>query len=104
MAGAKETPRQKLIGMMYLILLALLALQVSSSVIFKFEQLNKNMESANLEMLDKNRLKLTGIEAEVNKLSSPSMQMKFLLTGKQIRNHTDSMTTYIEALKKSADR
>ena len=44
MAGTKETPRQKLIGVMYLILLALLALQVSSAVIFKFEQLNKNMD------------------------------------------------------------
>jgi len=31
MAGGKETPRQKLIGLMYLVLLALLALQVSSS-------------------------------------------------------------------------
>jgi hypothetical protein len=75
MAGAKETPRQKLVGLMYLVLLALLALQVSSAVIFKFEQLNKNMEHANSEMLDKNKFKLTGIETEVNKLSSPVVQM-----------------------------
>jgi len=32
MAGGKETPRQKLVGLMYLVLLALLALQVSSSI------------------------------------------------------------------------
>lgn len=100
MAGAKETPRQKLVGLMYLVLLALLALQVSSAVIFKFEQLNKNMEHANSEMLDKNKFKLTGIETEVNKLSSPVVQMKLLQSGKTIRSKTDSLTAYIEQLKK----
>lgn len=101
MAGVKETPRQKMVGLMYLVLLALLALQVSSAVIFKFEQLNKNMEQANNEMLDKNVLKLTGIATEVNKLSSPDVQMQLLLTGKKIRSRTDSLTAYIESLKKA---
>jgi len=100
MAGAKETPRQKLIGLMYLVLLALLALQVSSAVIFKFEQLNKNMEHANGEMLDKNKVKLVGIENEVNKLSAPVVQANLLKTGKLIRTKTDSLTAYIEQLKK----
>jgi gliding motility-associated protein GldM len=36
MAGGKETPRQKMIGMMYLVLTALLALQVSNAVLEKF--------------------------------------------------------------------
>ena len=31
MSGGKETPRQKMIGMMYLVLLALLAMNVSKS-------------------------------------------------------------------------
>ena len=101
MAGGKETPRQKMVGLMYLVLLALLALQVSSAVIFKFEQLNKNMEQANIEMLDKNRLKLTGIESEVKKLRNPDVQLKLLQTGKQIRSKTDSLTSYIESLKKA---
>lgn len=39
MAGGKETPRQKLIGMMYLVLTALLALQVSSAIIEKSKNL-----------------------------------------------------------------
>lgn len=33
MAGGKETPRQKMIGMMYLVLTALLALNVSKQVL-----------------------------------------------------------------------
>jgi hypothetical protein len=36
MAGGKETPRQKMIGMMYLVLTALLALQIKDTVLEKF--------------------------------------------------------------------
>jgi hypothetical protein len=36
MAGGKETPRQKMIGMMYLVLTALLAMNVSKEVVNAF--------------------------------------------------------------------
>ena len=36
MAGGKETPRQKMIGMMYLVLTAMLALNVSKSILDAF--------------------------------------------------------------------
>ena len=47
MAGGKETPRQKMIGMMYLVLLALLAMNVSKSILDAFvtqdeQALNQN--------------------------------------------------------------
>ncbi|HEY8935998.1 MAG TPA: gliding motility protein GldM [Cyclobacteriaceae bacterium] len=44
MAGGKETPRQKMIGMMYLVLTALLALQVSSAVLEKFAIINETLD------------------------------------------------------------
>ncbi len=44
MAGGKETPRQKMIGMMYLVLTALLALNVSKQVIAAFITLNDKVE------------------------------------------------------------
>jgi hypothetical protein len=47
MAGGKETPRQKLIGMMYLVLTALLALQVSSAIILKFKFLDDSLMAVN---------------------------------------------------------
>ena len=46
MAGGKETPRQKMIGMMYLVLTALLALNVSTTVLDKFAFINKSLEGA----------------------------------------------------------
>jgi len=44
MSGGKETPRQKMIGMMYLVLTALLALNVSKQVIAAFITLNDKIE------------------------------------------------------------
>jgi hypothetical protein len=54
MAHGKETPRQKMIGMMYLVLTALLALNVSKEVLNAFATLDdglvgtlKNVEASN---------------------------------------------------------
>lgn len=47
MAGGKETPRQKMIGMMYLVLTALLALNVSSSILDAFVAIEENIQKAN---------------------------------------------------------
>jgi hypothetical protein len=51
MAGGKETPRQKMIGMMYLVLTALLAMNISKDVLNAFIQINRGSvkNSANSE-------------------------------------------------------
>ena len=46
MAGGKETPRQKMIGMMYLVLTALLALNVSKEIIRAFVTINDKLDSS----------------------------------------------------------
>ena len=43
MAGGKETPRQKMIGMMYLVLTALLALNVSKEILDAFVSINSSI-------------------------------------------------------------
>jgi gliding motility-associated protein GldM len=47
MAGYKETPRQKMIAMMYLVLTALLALNVSKDILDAFLVVNESMENTN---------------------------------------------------------
>ena len=47
MAGGKQTPRQRLIGLMYLIFLALMALNVSVEVLDSFPLINKGIEETN---------------------------------------------------------
>lgn len=44
MAGGKETPRQKMIGMMYLVLTALLALNVSKQIVAAFITINDKID------------------------------------------------------------
>ena len=48
MAGGKETPRQKMTGMMYLVLTALLALNVSKSILDAFVNIEENIQVGNI--------------------------------------------------------
>jgi gliding motility-associated protein GldM len=55
MAHGKETPRQKMIGMMYLVLTALLALNVSTSVLDAFKIIDEGLEKTGITMENKNK-------------------------------------------------
>lgn len=46
MAGGKETPRQKMIGIMYLVLMAMLALNVSDTILNAFSTLNESLQTS----------------------------------------------------------
>ncbi len=52
--GGKETPRQKMIGMMYLVYTALLALNVSVAVLESFLTINEAFETTNESYVQKN--------------------------------------------------
>ena len=62
MSGGKETPRQKMIGMMYLVLTALLALNVSSTVLEKFAIMNTTLVELIVENTKTNEGKVIKIE------------------------------------------
>ncbi len=97
MAGAKETPRQKMIGMMYLVLTALLALNVSVGVIDSFSNVNKGIESS-----------ITSIEKKIDdyyKTFEQQYQKDKVKTAKpwqkaqEIRVKTDELINYVESVK-----
>lgn len=54
MAGGKLSPRQKMIGMMYLVLTALLALNVSKEIINAFVVIEKGLDNTNKQSDNKN--------------------------------------------------
>ena len=54
MAGGKETPRQKLISLMYLVLMALLALNVSKEVLNAFIKVDQSLKDTKLAALNRN--------------------------------------------------
>ncbi|KJZ16481.1 hypothetical protein, partial [Pseudoalteromonas fuliginea] len=49
MAGGKLTPRQKMINLMYLVFIAMLALNMSKEVLSAFGLMNVQFESANTQ-------------------------------------------------------
>jgi len=59
MGHGKETPRQKMIGMMYLFLTCLLALNVSKSVLDAFININDRMGDTNRNFVKKNDMVYT---------------------------------------------
>ncbi len=54
MAGGKLSPRQRMIGMMYLVLTALLALNVSKEIINAFVTVNDSLETSNTNTTARN--------------------------------------------------
>ena len=58
MAGGKETPRQKMINLMYLVFIAMMALNMSKEVLSAFGMMNEKFESANVTAAKNNEVSL----------------------------------------------
>lgn len=56
MSGGKETPRQKMIGMMYLVLTALLAMNISKDVLLAFITVESGLNATNNNFDQKNNV------------------------------------------------
>jgi hypothetical protein len=66
MAGGKETPRQKMIGMMYLVLTALLALNVSKSILDAFVSIEENIQKGNIVQVDRGNGFIADVREELS--------------------------------------
>jgi hypothetical protein len=91
MAGGKETPRQKMIGMMYLVLTALLALNVSKSILDAFVAIEENIQKANLTELYRGDEKRAELKETASDKTNPGRAAKADMLGKVIEE-IDKMT------------
>lgn len=98
MAGGKETPRQKMIGMMYLVLTALLALQVSSAVLEKFAIINETMIEFKDETNRRNALTLNEIVKEAGK-SQNARVVNARENAQKVRDLTQTTLAGIDKVK-----
>jgi len=96
MAGGKETPRQKMIGMMYLVLTALLALQVSNAVLEKFVFIDEALRRSGEEVQEKNVKTLSAITAEVEKKGNRAEDKKALDKATKVREVTAELMAYLD--------
>lgn len=96
MAHGKETPRQKMIGMMYLVLTALLALNVSKDILNAFVLVDNSLTVATENFSQKNKLiyeEFDKAAAQVNKAK------KWNAMAKTVRKESDSLYNYISSVK-----
>lgn len=101
MAGTKESPRQRMVGMMYLVLTALLALQVSSTIIEKFIALNDNMEQTVTLHTSYNADKLESIKKSVVQRGNKAVEIKLADQSSKLHKETIDLISYMELLKRN---
>lgn len=100
MSGSKiapETPRQKMIGMMYLVLMAMLALNVSSDILQGFTLVDNSLHTS-IESSDKRN---SQIFDDFNYLYSknPTKVGEWLDKANEVKKQSDDLFNYIQDFK-----
>jgi gliding motility-associated protein GldM len=88
-----------MINMMYLVLTAMLALQVSNALLQKFQLLNNSLERANGAANDNNEKSLKAIEKEIREKPGGIQYAEVLQKATEVRKITTEMDNYIGGLK-----
>ncbi len=97
MAGANLSPRQRMIGMMYLVLTALLALNVSKEIINAFVTVNASLEVTNRNFADKNAQTYLAFEQAMT--NDAAKAKPYYDRAKVAGTLSDSLIAYIEGIK-----
>ncbi len=93
----KETPRQKMIGMMYLVLTAMLALNVSAEVLDAFRLVNEGIKNTTEIFTKKNQTIYKEFESEVAKNEQKAREWKERAF--DVKSQADELYDYIQDLK-----
>jgi len=102
MAGGKETPRQKMIGMMYLVLTALLALNVSKAILDAFVAIEENIQISNMNEYGRGEEKKSDLKEVAEDKSAPDVMKKakaLLLVVDKIDKMTAEQIKMIDDMK-----
>ena len=100
MGGAKncpETPRQKMIGMMYLVLTAMLALNVSTDILNGFTLVDKSLHSS-IDASDKRNAQLY-MDFKAANADNPEKTQEWFAKAEEVRRRADSLFNYIQDFK-----
>lgn len=93
----RMSPRQKMINLMYIVLTAMLALNVSSDVLNGFSQVEDGLSRSNRTISARN----DALYAELQQFNkkNPEKGKQWLDKATQVRSVTDSLYSYIDSLK-----
>ena len=102
MGGGKETPRQKMVGLMYLVLLALLAMNVSKSILAAFVAIEENIQIANENEYARGEEKKAQLKVVAGDNTNEAKQkkaIKFYKNVEEIDKKTAKIITFIDEIK-----
>jgi gliding motility-associated protein GldM len=99
MAGGKETPRQRMIGLMYLVLTALLALQVSNAVLEKFVFIDESLQHSVHVSRDASTKVYEGMKQKVKDEGNSASDLAYLKKAGEVKEETNKMIQEIEKLR-----
>lgn len=94
-----KEPRQKMINMMYLVLTALLALNVSSEILNAFKVVNTSITTSNKIISDKNQVTYTSFEDKIKDEQTKAKAEIWKPKADEVRKLSADMYSYIENLK-----
>lgn len=97
MAGGKQTPRQKMINMMYLVLTALLALNISKDILNALTKLNASLDQT-VQTVDKKNASIYQAFAQAAS-ENPEKAGKWKDKAMQVKAESDELYKYIEGMK-----
>ena len=98
MALPKE-PRQKMINMMYLVLTALLALNVSSEILNAFATVNNSIKKSNGVIEDKNQVTFASFAEKLKDPQTQQLASVWAPKANQAKQLSDDLYNYLEDLK-----
>jgi gliding motility-associated protein GldM len=97
MSKGKETPRQKMIGMMYLILTAMLALNVSKEAVEAFKKVDQSLTKTTANYVKKNDI--TYAAFDVAAAENPEKAGQWRTKAYDVKARADELSNYIQDLK-----
>lgn len=103
MALPKE-PRQKMINIMYLVLTALLALNVSAEIINAFKVVDQSLSRARATIDDKNKLIFNSFEDKLKDPETAERAAKWQAKALEAKKLTDDVMAYIEGIKQEIQK
>ncbi|MNK60267.1 hypothetical protein D3C87_793970 [compost metagenome] len=98
MAGGKQTPRQKMINLMYLVFIAMLAMTIDQQIIRSYKDTNQSLTDTRLTVEDKND-NIFKKTLEAKAVSSPESYEPLLGQYKTLEAKTNDLVAFIEGIK-----
>ena len=97
MAGGKLSARQKMINLMYLVFIAMIAMNVDKEILNAFKIFDTKFTSSNSRLSEDNMAAMTGLEAKA--VEQPDKYEPLLNKAQEVKRISDEFYTYLGNMK-----